>query len=132
MTWSTEWLIDSPPDAPPHRSERLHRAARAAGRQTRTDARRAIPRALAEDDRLHRLRCVAPPPGHALASPARLAVLREMLPTLVSAAAAVLPDRLAGIPGLGTRAVRAIDGTYQSESAHVRRRTPKQGGEDKP
>jgi hypothetical protein len=68
----------------------------------------------------------------ALASPARLAVLQEMLPALVSAAAAVLPDRLAGIPGLGARAVRAIDGTYQSESAHFRRRTPKQGGEDNP
>ena len=34
------------------------------------------------------------------------------------------------MPGLGSRAVGAIDGTYQHESAHFKRRTPKQGGED--
>jgi len=68
----------------------------------------------------------------ALCSPARLAVLKEMLPALVADAAAVLPDRLADIPGLGTRPVRAIDGTYQGESAHFRRFTPKEGGEDNP
>jgi hypothetical protein len=65
-------------------------------------------------------------------SPVRLAVLQEMLPTLVGEAPAVLPDRLAGIPGLGTRPVRAIDGTYQGESAHFRRRIPKEGGGDNP
>ena len=64
----------------------------------------------------------------ALGSPIRLAVLQELLPMLVGEAAAVLPDRLAGIPGLGTRPVRAIDGTYQGESAHFRRCTPKEGG----
>jgi len=68
----------------------------------------------------------------ALGSPARLAVLKETLPVLVADAAAVLPDRLADIPGLGTRPVRAIDGTYQGESAHFRRCTPKDGGEDNP
>lgn len=47
----------------------------------------------------------------ALCSAARLGVLKEALPGLVAEAAAVLPDRLADIPGLGTRAVRAIDGT---------------------
>ena len=59
-------------------------------------------------------------------------VLKEALPALVADAAAVLPDRLADIPGLGTRPVRAIDGTYQGESAHFRRCTPKEGGEDNP
>jgi hypothetical protein len=57
----------------------------------------------------------------ALASPSREAVLRDLVPTLVQAAQAVLPDRLAGIPGVGDRPVRAIDGTYQAESAHCRR-----------
>ncbi len=68
----------------------------------------------------------------ALGSQARLGVLKETLPVLVADAAAVLPDRLADIPGLGTRPVRAIDGTYQGESAHFRRCTPKNGGEDNP
>ena len=68
----------------------------------------------------------------ALGSPPRLAVLEGLLPMLVGAAAAVLPDRLAEIPGLGTRPVRAIDGTYQGESAHFCRCTPKEGGDDNP
>lgn len=68
----------------------------------------------------------------ALGAPTRLLVLQEMLPMLVGEAAAVLPDRLAEIPGLGTRPVRAIDGTYQGESAHFRRCTAKAGGEDNP
>jgi len=68
----------------------------------------------------------------ALCSAARLGVLEESLPALVVDAAALLPDRLADIPGLGTRPVRAIDGTYQGESAHFRRCTPKEGVEDNP
>ena len=68
----------------------------------------------------------------ALASPRREAVLRDLVPALVQETRAVLPDRLASIPGLGDRPVRAIDGTYQAESAHCRRRTPRQGGEDNP
>ena len=68
----------------------------------------------------------------ALAAPTRQGVLRELVPALVREAEAVLPDRLAGIAGLRNRGVRAIDGTYQQESAHFRRRTPKQGGEDNP
>jgi hypothetical protein len=66
----------------------------------------------------------------ALAAPSRQAVLAAVVPALVQAARQVLPDRLVGIPGLGDRPVRAIDGTYQAESAHFRRRTPQQGGED--
>jgi hypothetical protein len=66
----------------------------------------------------------------ALAAGSRLAVLKETLTVLNAEASATLPDRLAGIPGLGARAVGAIDGTYQHESAHFRRRTSTQGGED--
>jgi hypothetical protein len=68
----------------------------------------------------------------ALAAPTRSAALAATLPVLVADAHAILPDRLHAIPGLGTRPVRAIDGTYQAESAHYRRQTPKQGGEDNP
>jgi hypothetical protein len=68
----------------------------------------------------------------ALGSAARRAVLAEVVPALVAEAAAVLPDRLAEISGLGRRAVRAIDGTYQGESAHFHRCTPQAGGEDNP
>lgn len=66
----------------------------------------------------------------ALAAPTRLTVLSAAIPELVGDARALLPDRLSGIPGLGQRPVRAIDGTYQKESAHFRRRTPKEGGKD--
>ncbi|MFZ1574735.1 MAG: hypothetical protein WAT36_05780 [Chromatiaceae bacterium] len=68
----------------------------------------------------------------ALAAPSRQAVLAAVVPALVQEARQVLPDRLAGIPDLGGRPVRAIDGTDQAESAPCRRRTPQQGGEDHP
>ncbi|MFZ1537035.1 MAG: hypothetical protein WAT23_06605, partial [Chromatiaceae bacterium] len=55
-----------------------------------------------------------------------------VVPAVVKEAQQVLPDRLAAIPGLADRPMRAIDGTYQAESAHCRRRTPRQGGEDNP
>jgi hypothetical protein len=58
--------------------------------------------------------------------------LRDLVPALVQEAQSVLPDRLTGIPGLGDWPVRAIDGTYQAESAHFRRCTPRQGGADNP
>ena len=51
---------------------------------------------------------------------------------MVKAAQPVLPDRLADLPGVGDRPVRALDGTYPAESAPCRRRTPRQGGEDHP
>ncbi|AGA89832.1 hypothetical protein Thimo_1015 [Thioflavicoccus mobilis 8321] len=68
----------------------------------------------------------------ALASSARGAVLEGVVAALVEDAKQILPDRLAGIPGLGTRPVRATDGTYFLESAHYRRRTPAEGGQDNP
>lgn len=68
----------------------------------------------------------------ALASMERQAVLRAVVAELRAEAAGALPDRLAEIPGLAGRPVRALDGTYQQESAHYRRCTPQQGGEDNP
>jgi hypothetical protein len=68
----------------------------------------------------------------ALAAPSRAAALAATLPVLMAEARAMLPDRLSAIPGLGNRPVRAIDGTYQVESAHFRRQTPSQGGQDNP
>jgi|GEM_PF-515201 len=68
----------------------------------------------------------------ALASPERRAVLEAAWPALVAHAQTVLPDRLRDLPGLGNRPVYAADGTYQPESAHYPRRTPRQGGTDNP
>jgi hypothetical protein len=68
----------------------------------------------------------------ALASPRRLQILTDMTPVLVRYADAVLPDRLAGIPGLGTRPVYAFDGTYEQPSAHFRHRPPREGGDHNP
>jgi len=59
-------------------------------------------------------------------------VLTAAWPALVTHAQAVLPDRLREIPGLGRRPVYAVDVTYQPESAHYPRRTPRKGGTDNP
>ena len=66
----------------------------------------------------------------ALSATSRLTAMRALVPTLMHEAGQVLPDRLADLPGLEQRPVRAIDGTYQKESAHFQRRTRKQGGND--
>ena len=68
----------------------------------------------------------------ALASKRRQGVVAETIPALLAEARAVLPDRLAGFPELGARPVYAMDATYQQESTHYRRRTPRQGGQDNP
>ncbi len=68
----------------------------------------------------------------ALASKRRRGVVAETIPGLLAEARAVLPDRLAGFPELGARPVYAMDATYQKESTHYRRRTPRQGGQDNP
>jgi hypothetical protein len=68
----------------------------------------------------------------ALSSRHRRDRVESLLAPLVGEARKVLPDRLAGFGELGERPVYAMDGTYQSESAHYRRRTPKDGGEDNP
>ena len=66
----------------------------------------------------------------ALASKRRGTVLEALSVSLLAEARATLPDRLAEFTALGGRPVYAMDGTYQTESAHYGRRTPKQGGED--
>ncbi|MEF8710144.1 MAG: DUF4276 family protein [Candidatus Accumulibacter propinquus] len=68
----------------------------------------------------------------ALSSRHRRAVLQAAMAPLLGEARAVLPDRLAQFPALQGRPVYAMDGTYQSESAHYGRCTPRQGGEDNP
>lgn len=68
----------------------------------------------------------------ALASVHRRQVLRDLRDPLLIQATRVLPDRLANLPGLDQRSVYAIDGTYQKESAHFRKQTPKNGGKDNP
>ena len=66
----------------------------------------------------------------ALSSVHRCKVLRDLRDPLLTLAGKVLPDRLAELPGLDQRPVFAMDGTYQKESAHFRKCTPKQGGKD--
>ena len=68
----------------------------------------------------------------ALASRRRRGVLEAVTAPLLAEARSVLPDRLAGFPALQGRPVYATDGTYQHESAHYGRRTPREGGEDNP
>jgi len=68
----------------------------------------------------------------ALSSARRRAAVAETIPALLAEARAVLPDRLAGFPELGARPVYAMDGTYQKESTHYRRCTPRQGARTTP
>ena len=68
--------------------------------------------------------------GDALASNTRHTVLVQCVVELLRIARARLPDRLKGFSSLTGRAVYAVDGSYQKESAHFRRRSPKDGGED--
>jgi Transposase DDE domain len=68
----------------------------------------------------------------ALTSRRRRGVLEAITEPLLAEARAVLPDRLAGFSALDGRPVYATDGTYQKESAHYGRCTPRQGGEDNP
>lgn len=66
----------------------------------------------------------------AMASKRRLRVLHEVRLALLGAVMQCCPDRLCGITALGQRAVYAMDGSYQKESAHYGRKTKAQGGED--
>jgi hypothetical protein len=68
----------------------------------------------------------------ALSSKRRRSVLEAITGPLLEQARAVLPDRLAGFVELDGRPVYATDGTYQRESAHYVRCTPRQGGKDNP
>jgi len=68
----------------------------------------------------------------ALASAPRRDVLRGVTSPLIAQARHRLPDRLADLDIDKDRAVLAMDGTYQHESAHFRKSTPRNGGEDNP
>ena len=58
--------------------------------------------------------------------------LKHHLRQLYKTAQEALPDRLSEIPGLKDRPVYAVDGTYQKESSHYKKITPKNGGDDNP
>jgi hypothetical protein len=66
----------------------------------------------------------------ALASPRRCCIARDGFNELIKAARIGLPERLNAISSLGTRAVIAIDASYQTESAHYEPHYPMQGGND--
>lgn len=68
----------------------------------------------------------------ALASTPRRDVLRGVTSPLVALARTSLPDRLADLDIDTGRAVLAMDGTYQHESTHFHKSTPKDGGQDNP
>lgn len=68
----------------------------------------------------------------ALASVHRRQILRDLRDPLLAQATKLLPNRLANLAGLKQRSVYAMDGTYQKESAHFRKKTPKFGGKDNP
>lgn len=66
----------------------------------------------------------------ALNSEVRATVVQQVVSELAVLAKAKLPDRLKNIPEIGSRNIYAVDGSYQEESAHYARVTPKDGGTD--
>jgi hypothetical protein len=66
----------------------------------------------------------------ALNSENRATVVQQVVAELVALAKENLPDRLKNIPEINSRNIYAIDGSYQKESAHYKRVTPKDGGTD--
>lgn len=66
----------------------------------------------------------------ALNSKSRADVVKKVVSELVVQAGSILPDRLKKIEGIGSRSIYAVDGSYQKESAHFQRQTPKEGGTD--
>lgn len=68
----------------------------------------------------------------AMNSELRLDILVQASQHLVKQAQALLPDRLAEFEELSSRPVYAVDASYQQESAHYGRCTPRQGGTDNP
>lgn len=66
----------------------------------------------------------------ALNSTSRCTILQNMVKALADIARKSLPDRFEKIPELGNRPIFAVDGSYQKESAHYQRSTPKEGGDD--
>lgn len=66
----------------------------------------------------------------AMSSPTRRNILRQAMSYLVTTARAVLPNKYAGLEGIGERPIQAIDATYQEESSHYARVLPVEGGND--
>jgi Transposase DDE domain len=66
----------------------------------------------------------------ALNSEARATVVQQVVTELAVLAKEKLPDRLKDIPEISSRNIYAVDGSYQEESAHYTRVTPKDGGTD--
>jgi Transposase DDE domain len=66
----------------------------------------------------------------ALNSEQRASVVANVVVQLIKIARACLPDRLSTITEIGSRRIYAVDGSYQTESAHYQRQTPKEGGTD--
>lgn len=85
-----------------------------------------------EVDRLERLPIARSTWGDALASGQRQEVLHQLRTQLLAKARTACPDRLASLPSLGKRAVYAMDGSYQHESAHFYKKTKDEGGDHNP
>ncbi|MDZ7923316.1 MAG: transposase [Marinagarivorans sp.] len=66
----------------------------------------------------------------ALSSASRCIILQDLLKPLIDIARKQLPDRFEKISELGDRPIFAVDGSYQKESTHYQRLTPKEGGDD--
>jgi len=65
-----------------------------------------------------------------MASKARRAIVRQVVPILARDAQQHLPDKLVDIEGLGDRQVIATDATYQRESSHYHPVYPSDNGHD--
>ena len=68
--------------------------------------------------------------SNALASSTRSKILKQAVEMLVTTARDELPDRFSRIDELGTRAIMAIDASYQEESSHYHPIYPGEGGTD--
>ena len=68
--------------------------------------------------------------SEALNCQARALVLQNVVRELTKIAGVLLPDRLSKVEGVGARKIYAADGSYQKESAHYGRKTPRDGGTD--
>ena len=68
----------------------------------------------------------------AMASVHRRDILRGVIQRLQEVASRNIADRLENFSCLAGRSVYAVDGTYQKESCHYRKITPRQGGKDNP
>jgi len=66
----------------------------------------------------------------AMSSATRRTILRQAITQMVASAQAILPNKFAGLSGIGKRPILALDATYQAESSHYTRVLPAEGGND--